>query len=327
MQTKIKEVYKLVKDGLDGVDEQFRVLAGSQDGKFQELHRMLSHLLSGRGKAVRPLLALHAGSLYNYDHQKIVYMATASELMHIATLVHDDAIDKASVRRGQETINKIWGTDKAIIFGDYLFAKAAEYAVDTGSLRVVRLFSQTLEAISYGELMQGFSAFNLEQTYDKYIERITGKTAALFALSTEGGAILSGAPEESIKILREYGLNLGISFQIVDDIFDFIGTEKEMGKPVGSDLAQGTVTLPTMMLMERYPEDNPVKRIFNSEGDKDKNVKEAIELVRNSDIVEECYRVASEYSDKASFNLNRLPDSPNRQALYTMAEYVVKREK
>ena len=323
----IKEVYNLVKEGLAGVDEQFRLLARSQGENFPELHKMLSHILSGRGKAVRPLLALHAGSLYHYDLQKIMYMATASELMHIATLVHDDAIDKASVRRGQLTINKIWGTDKAIIFGDYLFAKAAEYAVDTGSLRVVRLFSQTLEAISYGELKQGFSAFNLEQSYDQYIGRIAGKTASLFALSTEGGAVLSGAPEESIKILSEYGLNLGISFQIVDDIFDLIGTEQKLGKPVGSDLAQGTITLPTLMLLGRYPEDNPVKRIFKNEGDREKNVKEAIELVRNSQIVDECYRVASDYSARASLNLHLLPDSPSRQALYTMAEYVVERKK
>ena len=323
----IKEVYSLVKDGLAGVNEQFKVLAKSQGDNFPELHKMLGHILSGRGKAVRPLLALHAGNLYHYDQQKVTYMAAASELMHIATLVHDDAIDKASVRRGQETINKIWGTDKAIIFGDYLFAKAAEYAVDTGSLRVVGLFSQTLEAISYGELKQGFSAFSLEQSYDKYVERITGKTASLFALSTGGGAILSDAPEESIKILGEYGLNLGISFQIVDDIFDYIGTEKELGKPVGSDLAQGTVTLPTLMLLERYPEDNPVKRIFRGEGGKGENIKEAIEMVRNSNIVDECYRVASEYSARASSNLHMLPDTPSRRALYTMAEYVVKRKK
>jgi octaprenyl-diphosphate synthase len=322
-----KEVYTLVKDGLAGVDEQFQLLSASQADRFTELHKMLSHILSGRGKAVRPLLALHAGSLYNYDLPKITCMATASELMHIATLVHDDAIDKANVRRNQLTINKIWGTDKAIIFGDYLFAKAAEYAVDTGSLRVVRLFSKTLEAISYGELKQGFSAFNLDQTYDQYIERISGKTAALFALSTEGGAILSGAPEESIQILSDYGLNLGISFQIVDDIFDFIGTEKDLGKPVGSDLAQGTVTLPTLLLLERYPEDNPVKRVFRNEGDKDRNVQQAIEMVRHSDIVDECYKKASDYSARASCDLDKLPDTPSRQALFTMAEYVVKRDR
>ena len=322
----IKEVYGLVKDGLAGVDKQFKSLVESQDGAFPELREMLGHILSGRGKAVRPLLALHAGGLYQNDQMRLTYMATASELMHIATLVHDDAIDKASVRRGQQTINKIWGTDKAIIFGDYLFAKAAEYAVSTGSLRVVELFSQTLEAISRGELKQGFSAFNLEQSYDQYIERITGKTASLFALSTEGGAVLSGAPEESIEILSAFGLNLGIAFQIVDDVLDFIGTQQELGKPVGSDLAQGTITLPSLMLLERYPEDNPVRRIFKGEGDREQNIKKAIELVRNSTIVDECYRTASDYSARASCNLHRLPDTPSRQALLVMADYVVKRK-
>jgi len=322
----IKEVYGLVKDGLAGVDRQFKSLVESPGSTFPELGEMLGHILSGRGKAVRPLLALHAGSLYQYEQPKLTYMATASELMHIATLVHDDAIDKASVRRGKLTINKIWGTDKAIIFGDYLFAKAAQYAVSTGSLRVVRLFAQTLEAISRGELKQGFSAFNLEQSYDQYIERITGKTASLFALSTEGGAVLSGAPEESIEILSAFGLNLGIAFQIVDDVLDFIATEQEMGKPVGSDLAQGTITLPSLMLLERYPEDNPVKRIFRSEGDREKNIKEAIELVRSSTIVDECYRAASDYSARASHDLHRLPHTPSRQALLVMAEYVVKRK-
>jgi octaprenyl-diphosphate synthase len=324
----IKEVYKLVKNGLDGLEEQFRLLAQSQDDAFPELHKMLSHILCGGGKAVRPLLALHAGSLYQYERQKMMYMAAASELMHIATLVHDDAIDKASVRRGRLTINKIWGVDKAIIFGDYLFAKAAEYAVSTGSLRVVGLFAQTLEAISYGELKQGFSAFNLEQTFDDYIGRITGKTASLFALATEGGAVLSQAPEGSIHILKEYGLNLGISFQIVDDILDFIGTEKELGKPVGSDLAQGTITLPSLLILEHYPEDNPIKRVFRNEGDKEENIKEAIELLRsNSQIVDQCYHIASDYSDKARCNLDRLPDGPSRQALHTMSDYVVKRKK
>jgi octaprenyl-diphosphate synthase len=323
----INEVYKLVKNGLNGVEEQFRLLAQSQDEAFPELHGMLSHILCGGGKAVRPLLALHAGSLYHYERQKMMYMAAASELMHIATLVHDDAIDKASVRRGRLTINKIWGVDKAIIFGDYLFAKAAEYAVSTGSLRVVGLFAQTLGAISYGELKQGFSAFNLEQTFDDYIGRITGKTASLFALATEGGAVLSEAPEESIHILREYGLNLGISFQIVDDILDFIGTEKELGKPVGSDLAQGTITLPSLLTLEHYPKDNPVKRVFTNEGDKEENIKEAIEMLRNSPIVDKCYQIASDYSDKARCNLDRLPDNQSRQALHTMADYVVKRKK
>jgi len=323
----VKQVYELVKEGLTGVEDEFKVLASSESDTFPELHKMLSHILCGGGKVVRPLLALHSGSLYDYNHEKLVYMASASELMHIATLVHDDAIDKANMRRGRATINSIWGVDRAIIFGDYLFAKAAEFAVATGSLRVVGLFSETLGAISHGELRQGFSAYKLEQTFDEYLERITGKTAALFALATEGGAVLGGASEESIKALRDFGINLGISFQIVDDILDFTATEKELGKPVASDLIQGTMTLPSMMLLERYPGDNPVKRIFNHDGDSHENVREAIDLLRKSSIIEDCYKVASDYSEKARRNLHDIPDNKNRQALLALADFVVKRNK
>ena len=151
-----------------------------------------------------------------------------------------------------------------MLFGDYLFAKSGEFAATTGNLRVIMLFIQTLRIISSGELNQTFNAFNLEQTRDHYLQRIARKTASLFAMATESGAILSQAPEESVRILREYGYNLGVAFQIVDDILDFIGTEEEMGKPIGSDLAQGTLTLPAMLLLERYPEDNPVKEIFSN---------------------------------------------------------------
>jgi geranylgeranyl pyrophosphate synthase len=324
----VKQVYELVKEGLSGVEDNFKALAAEKSKSFPELHKMLSHILCSGGKVVRPLLAFHSGSLYNYNHEKLVYMASASELMHIATLVHDDAIDKANVRRGRATINSIWGVDRAIIFGDYLFAKAAGFAVSTGSLRVVGFFAETLEAISHGELRQGFSSYKLNQTFDEYLERITGKTAALFALATEGGAVLGGASEEGVQSLRDFGINLGISFQIVDDILDFTASEKELGKPVASDLVQGTMTLPSMMLLERFPgNDNPVRRIFNNEGDSRESVKEAINLLKSSSIIEDCYQKASEYSEKARRNLDAVPDNKSRQALMALADFVVKRSK
>ena len=322
----LSTIYEPVQEDLVKVEEQFRLLVDSQHNTFPELRKMLSQILVG-GKIIRPMLTLLAGKFYNYNLQNLLPMATASELLHIATLVHDDAVDKASVRRGRPTINELWGVDKAVILGDYLFARAGEFAAATGNLRVVRLFAQTLEAISRAELRQGFSAFGLEQTYDQYIERIAGKTASLFAMATESGAVLSQAPEAAIQVIKDYGYNLGIAFQIVDDVLDFIGTEQEMGKPVGSDLAQGTITLPSLLLLEHYPEDNPVKRIFNNEGDGQKNMIEALELVRNSSIIEECYQVASDYSTKACSNLHLLPDKPGRKALSALADFVVERRK
>jgi len=322
----LDNVYSLVKSDLLKVEEQFRLLVENHKNVFPELHSMLKQVLVG-GKVLRPTLNLLSGKFYEYDIGSLLPMATASELLHIATLVHDDAIDKADMRRGRETINKIWGLERAVILGDFLFARAGELAADTGNLRAVRLFAQTLGTISHAELRQGFSAFRLEQSYDDYIERIAGKTAALFAMATESGAVLSKAPEKVIQALKDYGYNLGVAFQIVDDILDFVSTEAEMGKPVGSDLSQGTVTLPSLLLMQRYPDDNPVKRLFNGKGDKKQNIEQAIEMVSNSGFIDKSYEIAEDYKGKACRKLELLPDNPARRSLFALADYVVQRKK
>jgi octaprenyl-diphosphate synthase len=192
---------------------------------------------------------------------------------------------------------------------------------------VVRLFAQTLETISSGELKQSFSAFKVEQTFDQYLERISGKTASLFSMAAESGAVLSQAPEEQVQILKEYGLNLGIAFQIVDDVLDFIGAEEELGKPVGSDLIQGTITMPSLLLLDLYPQDNPVRRLFQGEGDRQENIRNAIELASNAEIIDKCYQLASDYCSRACQGFDRLPDKSSRKVLLALAEYVVKRKK
>jgi len=323
----LSQIYAPVQPDLTKVESQLKSVSQAD---FPPLAELLSYILSG-GKGIRPALTLLSGKFYHYNLDLLLPMATAIELMHTATLVHDDAIDNSPVRRGRPTINRIWGEDRAVLVGDYLFAKAGEFAAATGNLRVIMLFSQTLRTISSGELAQTFDAFNLKQTSDHYLDRISRKTASLFATATESGAILSQAPEESIEILREYGYNLGIAFQIVDDTLDFIGTEEEMGKPIGSDLAQGTLTLPAMLLLERYPGDNPVGELFNNrdmpEPEKQKRIKQAIESVQNSSIVKQCYKVASEHCAKACHRLKLLPDNPSRQALKDLADLVISRRK
>ncbi len=216
------------------------------------------------------------------------------------------------------------GGDKALLLGDYLFARAGAVCASTGNLRVIKLFSQTLATISIGELQEAFNAFSLGQTREQYLDRISNKTASLFILATESGAALSQAPEMSVEILRDYGHNLGIAFQIVDDILDFIATEEELGKPVGSDLSQGILTLPMMLLLEHYPEDNPIKRFFHDRDDL-ANKNRAIDLVRNSTIVQECYDIAASYGAKVYLSL--LPDDASRQALMGLADYIISRKK
>ena len=317
----LSQIYESIQEDLAKVKDELRSISKVD---FPWLSDQLRYVVKGGGKGIRPALTLLAGKFYNYNLTYLLPMAAAIELMHTSTLVHDDAIDKSSIRRGKPTINKLWGEDPAVLLGDYLFAKAGVCVSDTQSLRVIKLFSQTLMTISSGELNQYFAAFNLEQSREQYFQRIARKTASLFALATESGAILSEAPEESVEVLKEYGYNLGIAFQIVDDVLDFVSTKEVLGKPAGSDLAQGTLTLPAMLLLERYPEDNPVKRLFES---KDKgNIELAIELVRNSSIIPECYKIASDYCSRACQNLNLLPENTSRQTLTELAHYIINRK-
>ncbi len=317
------EILTSIQDDLGKVKDNLTSLTRVD---FDWLSEQLGYVVKSDGKGIRPALTLLAGKFYHYNLGYMLAMATAVELMHTATLVHDDAIDKSDVRRGKATIYKIWGEETAILLGDYLFAKAGEAVSDTQSPRVIKLFSQTLATISSGEINQLLGAFKTDQTREDYFQRISGKTASLFSLSTESGAILSEAPETSVDLLKEYGYNLGIAFQVVDDILDFVSTEQTLGKPVGSDLAQGTLTLPAMLLVEHYPQDNPIKKVFQNI-DREKNIARAIDMVRNSSITDECYKIASGYCHKARQTLSQLPENSSRPVMEALADYIITRAK
>jgi octaprenyl-diphosphate synthase len=319
----LNEIYEPIKDDMVEVEEGLRGIGISDSPWLSEL---LDYALKGGGKRLRPALAILSARFYDYNLPRLLPLTMAVELMHLATLLHDDTIDNSSIRWGRPTINKLWGMEKAVLLGDYLFAKSGELTARTENLRVIKLLPQTLMIITNGELAQAASSFKIEQTREHYFFRISCKTAALFVMATESGAVLSKAPEKSIRILRDYGYNLGIAFQIVDDILDFIGTEEEVGKPVGSDLLQGTLTLPAMLLVERYPKDNPVKRLFAG-GKKKENITKAIEMVRNSNIIQECFDIAVDYQKKACKDLKKLPEVKARELLMNLADYIVTRRR
>ena len=197
----LDEIYAPVQEDLLEVRNKLRSISQID---MPWLAEQLTYIVKETGKGIRPALTMLAGKFYNYDLPHLLSMAVSVELMHTATLVHDDAIDKASTRRGQATINSIWGDEIAILMGDYLFAKAGEFVADTETPRVIKLFSQTLGTISSGEINQFRSAFVVNQDREIYFHRIYGKTASLFSLSTQSGAILSNAPEEAISIMKEY---------------------------------------------------------------------------------------------------------------------------
>jgi geranylgeranyl pyrophosphate synthase len=287
---------------------------------------MLRHIILNGGKRIRPAMLLLAGKFYNYDLTVLLPMAVAVELLHTATLVHDDAIDKATVRRGQPTINRVWDEEKAILLGDYLLAKATKCASETQSLEAVELFAQAMMTVSSGEINQSFNAFNLNQTFDEYLKRIACKTASLFVLAMESGAILSQATPKAVKALKDYSYHLGIAFQIVDDILDYVGTEDELGKPIGSDLAQGTLTLPAMLLHQHYAEKNLVEKVFANQ-ERDKYMQLAIEQIKNSSIPDECYSLANDYAQKAINFLDDLPRDTPHAALVKLARYIIERRR
>jgi octaprenyl-diphosphate synthase len=314
-------LYGPVQDDIRFVEETLQAV---QKVDFPALARMLEHILGATGKRIRPAIALLAGKIAKYDLDRLVPLAASIELLHSATLVHDDVIDAAATRRGRATANALFNNGPTVMVGDYMFAHAAELIARTGNIEVIRLFSRTLMEMASGELHQDMSAYEYSSSTLKYFHRIAGKTASLFATAAKGGAMISGLPEDWIEALRSYGENVGMAFQVVDDILDFTGDEEEMGKPVGSDLMQGTLTLPSLLLIERYPDNNPVKRFFQGR-QKAENLRRSIEMVRNSDILERSYDVARDFRTRAIDALAVLPQSDATEALADVAEWVMQR--
>lgn len=288
--------------------------------------KMLDHALASPGKRLRPALVLLAGSFGSYDLNKLVPLGTAIELLHTASLVHDDVVDGAESRRGRATANTIWDNALTVLLGDFIFANAAEMVTRTGSLEVTRLFALTLMKMTSGELDQDAAAFEVGQDVQQYLWRIGGKTAALIQNSTQGGAVLGDCDEDTVEALRSYGYNLGMAFQIVDDILDFCGDEEKMGKPVGSDLLEGTITLPALFLVEASPHDNPVKKFMVAKRNRVPLLQAAIEAVVNSEGMRRSRQMAEEFVARGNAAISHLPDGPNKQTLNAIGDYVLARE-
>ncbi len=314
-------IYAPVRQELTQVEERLRGLSKTDISYLQPL---LDYVMTNGGKRVRPAITLLAAGFYPHNPEHVITMAAAVELLHVATLIHDDTVDNSDLRRGKATVSNLWGQHAAVLFGDYVFATSATFVCDTGNVRVIRRFSETIMDLASGELIEYFSAFDTEEARRLYDERIYRKTASLFCTSAETGAILGGAPEPQVQALRSYGYNIGMAFQIMDDLLDVQGDSAVMGKPVGNDLLQGVLTLPTIKLMERYPADNPVKSLFEDRN-QDGRLQQALEMINNSPIIDECYTVVRGYCDAASTALETLPDTLARRSLLDISRYTRER--
>ena len=303
--------------------------------EYPQLTAVLSSLLDSGGKRLRPALALLAGRLYSTKIEKLISLAASVEMLHTATLVHDDLIDGAMLRRGETTLNARWSMGATVLTGDYLFARAAAFAAETGNVRVMSIFADTLMVICSGELRQIFDRHNVphlvteqawEEALEQYDRRIHAKTASLFAAATEAAAVLGGAPEAEQSALREYGQFLGTGFQIVDDVLDFQGDQEVLGKPVAGDLREGIVTLPVLYFLRERPDDARVATVVREGGD-DELVREVVAAIREAGAVDRALDRARRFIDQSKAALSILPESKTRETLRELADYAVSRRK
>ena len=290
------------------------------------LEPLLDHVLDSRGKRIRAAITLLASRFYPHNPDNPIIMAGAVELLHLATLIHDDTVDNSDLRRGRPTVSNQWGKQMAVLFGDYIFATSATFVCDTGNIRVIRRFSETIMELASGEIAEFFDTFNPEQARERYHHRIYRKTASLFRTAGETGAILGGAPEPQIQAMSDYGYNIGMAFQMVDDLLDVQGDAAELGKPVGNDLLQGVLTLPTILLMEKYPQDNPVQELLN-DPTADGKLEQALDMINNSGVVGECYAIIGQYCEKAVRCMDTLPECEAKSSLVALPEYIQERSR
>ncbi|MGB9669239.1 MAG: polyprenyl synthetase family protein [Anaerolineales bacterium] len=291
------------------------------DHHHQELGNALEHLLSSGGKRIRPAVALLTGRMYGGDIERLVSLSSAIELLHTATLVHDDLIDGSLLRRGIATLNAKWSPAATVLTGDFIFAQAARLAAETESVYLMKQFSMTLATIVNGEINQLFSTHRYSSR-EEYYERIYAKTASLFELASSAAAHLSDVSPSTVEAMRKFGFDLGMAFQIVDDILDFTGAQETVGKPVASDLRQGLITLPFICYMEKNPDDDEVQAVLVGEK---ANIDKLVNDIRDSGAVTDAFQIARAYIDNAVKILESQPDCPERNALQELAEYVVMR--
>ena len=332
----IGKVLEPVQAGLVHVDEKMKSVESSL---FAPLASAFVDLIGSGGKRLRPALALMAshfnGELEGTpDYDRVVALAASVEMLHTATLVHDDVIDGALLRRGAPTLNSIWNRGATVLAGDYLFARAAHFAAETENMRVIQIFSNTLRTIVDGELRQLHALHDFRLEKDEYYRRIYAKTASLFCAATEAAAILSGLSDPDVKRLREYGCNLGMAFQIVDDILDFTSDEDSLGKPVGSDLLQGTLTLPFFYFLQTHPEpaqliDRLEKGYTYAEAGDDsewrQTVAQIVDEFRLSPAIEDARQEALTFLDRARASLATLPQNQYKYSMLDLCDFVVQR--
>jgi geranylgeranyl pyrophosphate synthase len=290
----------------------------------ESLAHAIDYIVSSGGKRVRPALVLLATRLYPTELTKAISLAAAVEALHTAALVHDDVVDHAHLRRGRPTINTSWNTSVAVLVGDYLFARAAGFAASTHSVTIMELFADVLRTMVDGEIRELCRERNCPPARTDYYHRIFQKTASLFALGAEASGVIMEASQAETAALREYGCSIGMAFQIVDDVLDFVADET-LGKPTSSDLRQGVMTLPVYCFADAQPGHPALQRYWDLGCENGAAVDALVAAIRGSSAVGEALAEAGRFGARAGSALDPLPDTPARESLRALATYVATR--
>ncbi len=286
-----------------------------------------AHLVEAGGKRLRPMLTLASADLCGYGGPYNVHLAATVEFIHTATLLHDDVVDESQQRRGRPTANLLWDNKSSVLVGDYLFARAFQLMVETGSLRVLDILSNASATIAEGEVLQLSAARNLATDESVYLQVVRGKTAALFSAATEVGGVIAEQSDDLVRALFDYGDALGIAFQIADDLLDYQGDSRSTGKNVGDDFRERKLTLPVIKAVagasadERKFWERTIEKGDQREGDLD----EALEILARHDALERTRVDAVAWAEKSKAAMSRLPEHDVRQMLLDLADYVVAR--
>jgi geranylgeranyl pyrophosphate synthase len=312
-----------VQEQLQFVEQRIREQAG--DEHHPDLRSALEHLLAAGGKRIRPTLGLLVGNMLGAPEEKLITLGASVELLHTATLVHDDLIDGALLRRGMPTLNARWSPAATVLTGDFLFARAAKLAAETDHLPLMKLFADTLATIVNGELTQMFSARGVIDR-ENYYSRIYAKTGSLFEMSSLAACMVATEDEEMRASMKSFGYEVGLAFQIVDDILDFTGEQSAVGKPIGSDLLNGLVTLPAIYYAEEHPNDADVLSLPGGGWKDTERVQRIVDNIRRNAAVERAMDEARQAVNRALRALQDAPAVAERDALENLAKFIVDRK-
>ena len=320
-----QRLFELAKADMDAVDALVIERMQSPVGLIPNLAH---HLVGAGGKRLRPLLTVATAELCGYTGDKAHHMlAAAVEFIHSATLLHDEVVDESALRRGQKPANLIWGNSASILVGDFLFARAFNLMVEAGSMEALGILSTAASVIAEGEVQQLAALRDIEMTESSYMSVIKGKTAELFAAATEVAPVIAERPLAERRTLRDYGMKLGLAFQLVDDALDYGGVESALGKSVGDDFREGKVTLPVIRAFKAASPDEKDfwQRVIVKHEQEDTDLERAISLLRSTGALASTLDMAKTFADEAQKGLDIFPPSPIRDTLKDLVSFVVER--